>query len=97
MFKIGQKVARIGGTSLRCAVISVPEIGEPCTVISSYINPSDDEPCIELAEYPMPAGGRFLAGFYAKYFRRVVETDVSIFTALLTPTPARSRELCGSR
>jgi hypothetical protein len=42
---------------------------------------------------PIHAKGTFEVGYRSDRFRPLVETDISVFQALLNPTPAQAREL----
>lgn len=58
----------------------------------------DQLACLYLDEFVAPIAFGREVPFEAKYFRPVIErkTDISIFTALLTPSPERTKELCGN-
>lgn len=94
-FRIGQKVARVSGRNSTEYV--APPLNEPVTVANIYIDP-DGELMLEIAEFPVPETATNRAGFRSKFFRPIVErkTSIAIFTEMLTPSPARSRELCGN-
>ena len=83
-FYVGQKVVRFSGTCQFRQIVA-PPIKEIITV--SWVGLCCGEETIDILEYPSPASGTWRRGYYAKYFRPVTErkTDISIFTAMLTP------------
>jgi hypothetical protein len=89
MFRVGQKVARWGGTVNRN--IAFPAIDEPVTVSAIYTT-ADGIEKIELIEYPSPEDSDFYSGLRASFFRPIIErkTDISVFTNMLTNTKVRA-------
>jgi hypothetical protein len=79
MFRVGQKVARIGGSEQNAIEYGrpFPAVGEPCTVSNIYMD-DDGDLQIELIEYPSPATAEFYAGFLAELFRPIVSRPTSI-------------------
>ena len=88
-FRVGQKVARVGGADRNALEYGAPfpKMNEPCTISNIYTDEDGDEH-IELIEYPSPARADFTAGFLSRFFRPVVErkTDISVFLAMLNPS-----------
>lgn len=87
-FRVGQKVARVGGGA-KVPTVNYPPLHKPCTVVNAYSD--EGVPMIELLEYPNPKSETRCAGFRAQFFRLVVErkTNIDVFTAMLTPSPER--------
>jgi hypothetical protein len=84
MFRVGQKVVCIA-PKLGCWPDPEPGKGDICTVTRVYSY--GPVLTLELAEFPT-FSRPYAPGWMAEDFRPVVErkTDISIFTAMLTPT-----------
>src|SRR5687768_445102 len=103
MFRVGQKVVRVGSKSVgavldasRIGHFTVPAIGEVCTV--STINEWSYGTLITLCEHDnshliAELGCRYEPGFNAEAFRPVVErkTDISVFQAILRKATKKKR------
>ncbi len=58
-----------------------PKTNEVYTISNIYW--SDKYLIVELLELPSPETKHYCAGFYAQAFKPIVETDISVFTAML--------------
>jgi hypothetical protein len=86
-FRVGQKVARIGG---RAVTLGAPPLEVPCTV--SWVGLSDSgEEAINIAEFPAGIVGAFEPFYRAKFFRPITEkkTDIAIFQRILDKVNGR--------
>lgn len=101
-FRVGQKVERISGNEHPLGygdeilpqygvVYTVRSITRDGLVFNEFRNPERRYTFLDGSYIAEPRFG-------ARHFRPVVErkTDISIFTEMLTPSPAKSRELCGN-
>lgn len=88
MFIVGQKVVCVEGEVDPDWHGAVPRIGTVYTVSWTGVSEGWDVEIIDLVELPSPAEKEFERGYQASCFRPVVErkTDISIFTAMLTPS-----------
>jgi len=88
MFRIGQKVTPIHVHVPWGYNGNVPKVGTVYTVGWIGLHWSDKQ-LIDLVEAPSPGSASFSRGYSAECFRPVVErkTDISIFQAMLTPSP----------
>lgn len=103
MFRVGQKVVCVAeagaAQEARYPAQTFIRLGQVYTV-RGFVVGSDSEPralLFEIVNAPMPSTvGLVEWGFPLWALRPVVErkTDISVFTKLLTPTPARTKELC---
>lgn len=95
MFRVGQKVVCVDARDTNSH--GLPEIVEGGVYTIRWVGVDDYKLCVRLVEVPRNALAppfttppEFLDWpFYASRFRPVVErkTDISIFTAMLTPSP----------
>lgn len=85
-FHIGQKVVCVNNFSTFC--LAKPQVGSVYTISNLYLAP-DGDLMLELVEILAPETDETFAGFRASsyFFRPVRTTDISIFTAMLAPTP----------
>lgn len=105
MFHVGQKIVCVKeyGQQREAAALGVilPQKGSIYTVRN--FDDRGASPALRVHEILNPevmhGCGIFTEPAFASHgFRPIIEkkTDISIFTAMLTPSPARSRELCGN-
>lgn len=93
MFRIGQKVVCVDASNSpgRRWLEDAPTVGEVYTVTRYFLRLG--KPCVHLAEIERSAAAKRImgmnVGYWAFRFRPVVErkTDISIFQAMLTPSP----------
>jgi hypothetical protein len=88
-FRIGQKVVCIKDTPYPAdAPPPHPMAGTIATVSWIGLHKGfEDEPAIDLVEFPSPETDRYHRGYAASNWRPLVErkTDISIFTKMLNP------------
>lgn len=93
-FYVGQKIVCVRAAFKHKTILSPLTRNAVYTVRDAFIA-HNGMPCVRLVELPAPRvrcfGRRelFEPGYDADRFRPVVErkTDISVFTAMLTPTP----------
>lgn len=95
MFYVGQKVVFIGGGAARTIFgETVPQAGEVYTIRDISFGENGTylrlEEIVNSLHYYIE--GLSEARFNAFYFRPVVTTDISIFEAMLVPTPKEKVE-----
>lgn len=107
-FRVGQKVVCIQTVTERAAASwsqhkpRYPAVGGVYTIRTLNMWPGRDVCLLTFDElnnaHMVPSLCLIEPGFDARRFRPVVErkTSIEIFTKLLMPSPARSRELCGN-
>ena len=103
MFRVGQKVVRFSGgpgcvitNNLTTSDYTFPALGDVVTVRT--VNDWPSGTLLTFYEHDNShliarLGSRYEPGFKARYFRPLVErkTDISIFTAMLTPKRKHAR------
>lgn len=106
MFKVGQKVIFIGFSPLtwrewfRHIFHPIPEPlpvkGEVYTIATIHVDGTG--PYLSLLELKEETNEWWGEGWDSRAFRPVVErkADISVFTEMLTPSPALVKELCGN-
>lgn len=82
MFRIGQKVERVGGKDKPEDLGRTPPLHVTVTVSNVY-TAANGISMIEIAEFPFPDSDRNYAGFCANYFRPVVEKSTDAGMAIL--------------
>lgn len=89
MFTVGQNVVCIDSVPHPEAGGPQPIVGRVYTV--SWVNYCEEysTEIIDLIELPSPESREFYRGWNGQMFRPVIErkTDISLFTAMLTPSP----------
>jgi hypothetical protein len=91
-FRVGQKVARIGGHTISP---DAPPIDVVCTV--SWVGRSIyDEEAINLVEFPANTQCFYEPYYRARFFRPITEkkTDISVFTRILDKVNGRETVKC---
>lgn len=94
-FHVGQRVvciARGDWPRARAEGLRVPVRGQVYVIRDVYVDPNYDEVGVRLVEVVNPRdmlfnGEPWETGWLADEFRPVRETDISIFTAMLTRVP----------
>lgn len=92
MFHVGQRVVCINDANPR--LFPFMGVSRGCVYTIRGIDDGSGELGLFLEEVklPVPSGRKTEASFDATRFRPVKETDISIFTAMLNPTPTKQKE-----